>query len=170
MEPEEDNNIGQLIIDNSTYGVLNTTRDYGNYTVTRGGLAVNPYFDNDLHIHRDNSVIPNDKGEMVFPELLFKIVKKNLPGISSIEVDGYINNERLSITDFSSVPSYLVLLNVKFHWDAKNVSTPEKLGEDINTAFSMMHTDNDFIKFKIKRVVVEARNYEKEFFGMFMKK
>jgi hypothetical protein len=107
---------------------------------------------------------------MVFPELLFKIIKKNLPGISSIEVDGYINNERLSVTDFGSVPSYLVFLNVKFHWDAKNVSTPEKLGEDINTAFSMMHTDNDFIKFKIKRVVVEARNYEKEFFNMFMKK
>ena len=77
-------NINESIIDNSTYGVLNTTRDYGNYTVTRGGLAVNPYFDNDLHIHRDNSVIPNDKGEMVFPELLFKIIKKNLPGISSI--------------------------------------------------------------------------------------
>jgi len=172
MEPEEDNNnnIGQLIIDNSTYGVLNTTRDYGNYTVTRGGLAVNPYIDNHLHIHGDNLVIPNDKGEMVFPELLFKIIKKNLPGISSIEVDGYINNERLSITNFSSVPSYLVLLNVKFHWDAKNVSTPEKLGEDINTAFSMMHTDNDFIKFQVKRVVVEARNYEKEFFNMFMKK
>lgn len=169
MEPEEDN-IAQSIIDNSTYGVLTTTRDYGNYTVTRGGLAVNPYIDNHLHIHRDNSVIPNDKGEMVFPELLFKIIKKNLPGISSIEVDGYINNERLSITNFSSVPSYLVLLNVKFHWDAKNVSTPEKLGEDINTAFSMMHTDNDFIKFQVKRVVVEARNYEKEFFNMFMKK
>ena len=169
MEPDE-NNIGQLIIDNSTYGVLTTVREYGDYTVTRGGLAVNPYFENDLHIHRDNMVIPNDKGEMVFPELLYKIVKKNIPGISSIEVDGYINNERLSITNFSSVPSYLVLLNVKFHWNTKNVSTPEKLGEDINTAFSMMNNDVDFIKFKIKRVVVEARNYEKEFFGMFMKK
>jgi hypothetical protein len=169
MEPDE-NNIAQLIIDNSTYGVLNTTRDYGNYTVTRGGLTVNPYFDNDLHIHRDNSVIPNDKGEMVFPELLFKIIKKNLPGISSIEVDGYINNERLSITNFSSVPGYLVLLNVKFHWDAKNVSTPEKLGEDINTAFCMMHTGIDFIKFQVKRIVVEKRDYEKEFFNMFMKK
>jgi hypothetical protein len=170
MEPEEDNNIGQLIMDNSTYGVLTTTRDYGNYTVTGGGLAVNPYFDNDLHIHRDNSVIPNDKGEMVFPELLFKIIKKNLPGISSIEVDGYINNERLSITNFSSVPSYLVLLNVKFHWDSKDVSTPEKLTESINTAFSMMYTDIDFIKFQVKRIVVEKRDYESEFFSMFMKK
>jgi len=78
MEPEEDNNnnIGQLIMDNSTYGVLNTTRDYGNYTVTRGGLAVNPYFDNDLHIHRDNSVIPNDKGEWFFLSYCLRLLRR----------------------------------------------------------------------------------------------
>lgn len=171
MEPEEEN-IGTLQLGND-YRVLTnniTATAYPTHRLNRGGLAVNPYFDNDLHIHRNNLVIPNDKGEMVFPELLFKIVKKNLPGISSIEVDGYINNERISLMNYGSVPSYLVLLNVKFHWDAKNIPTPEKLGEDINTAFSMMHTDNDFIKFKIKRVVVEARNYEKEFVNMFMKK
>jgi len=168
MEPEEDiMNIlgGNVLLTSDNTAITNST-----YRLERGGLTVNPYFDNDIHIHNNHMVIPNDKGEMVFPELLFKIVKKNLPGISSIEVDGYINNERLSITNFSSVPSYLVLLNVKFHWDAKNVSTPEKLGEDINTAFCMMHTDNDFIKFQVKRIVVEKRDYEKEFVNMFMKK
>ena len=164
MEPEEEN-IGALQLGNDI-----TATDYPTYRLNRGGLAVNPYIDNDIHIHNNHLVIPNDKGEMIFPELLYKIVKKNLPGISSIEVDSYINNERISLMNYGSVPSYLVLLNVKFHWNAKNISTPEKLGEDINTAFSMMHTDNDFIKFKIKRVVVEARNYEKEFVNMFMKK
>ena len=169
MEPEEEN-IGTLQLGNDYRVLTNDTiaTAYPTYRLNRG--AINPYIENDIHIHNNHLVIPNDKGEMVFPELLYKIVKKNLPGISSIEVDGYINNERISLTNYSSVPSYLVLLNVKFHWNAKNVSTPEKLGEDINTAFSMMHTDNDFIKFKIKRVVVEARNYEKEFVNMFMKK
>jgi hypothetical protein len=107
---------------------------------------------------------------MFFPELLFKIIKKNLPGISSIEIDSYRNNSRFNPMDFEPVPNYVVKLNVKFHWDAKDVSTPEKLTESINTAFSMMHTDIDFIKFQVKRIVVEKRDYESEFFGMFMKK
>jgi hypothetical protein len=163
MEPEEDNNnIGQLIMDNSTYGVLNTTRDYGDYMVSGGGVSYNPY--------GDGQDIPNGKGEMFFPELLFKIIKKNLPGISSIEIDSYRNNLRFNAIDFDPIPSYVVKLNVKFHWDAKDVSTPEKLNESINTAFSMMHTDADFIRFQVKRIVIEKRNYESEFFSMFMKK
>ena len=162
MEPEVDN-IGQLILDNSTYGVLTTVREYGDYTVTRGGLAVNPYGDG----HVD---IPNGKGEMFFPELLFKIIKKNLPGISSIEIDSNRNNSRFNPMDFEPVPSYVVKLNVKFHWDSKDVSTPEKLTESINTAFSMMYTDIDFIKFQVKRISIEKRDYESEFFSMFMKK
>jgi len=161
MEPEEDN-IGQSIIDNSTYGGLTTVREYGDYHVSGGGISHNPY--------SDGQDIPNGKGEMFFPELLFKIIKKNLPGISSIEIDSYRNNFKYSSIDFEPVPSYLVKLNVKFHWDTKNVSTPEKLGEDINTAFSMMHTDNDFIKFQVKRISIEKRDYESEFFSMFMKK
>jgi len=160
MEPEEDN-IGQSIIDNSTYGGLTTVREYGDYTVTKRAVS-NPY--------SDGHDIPNGKGEMFFPELLFKIIKKNLPGISSIEIDSYRNNFKYSSIDFEPVPSYLVKLNVKFNWDAKNVSTPEKLGEDINTAFSMMHTDIDFIKFQVKRISIEKRDYESEFFSMFMKK
>jgi hypothetical protein len=165
MEPEEDN-VGMMNIlgDN----VLLTTRDYGNYTITNGGMTVNPYIDNDIHIHRTHSDIPNIKGEMVFPELLFKIIKKKYMGIRSIEIDSYINNSRFTFYD--SVPSYLVFLNVKYHWDAKDVVPPEKLSEYINTSFSMMHTDNDFVKFQIKRVNIEKRDYEKEFFDMFMKK
>jgi hypothetical protein len=165
MEPEEDN-VGMMNIlgDN----VLLTTRDYGNYTITNGGMTVNPYIDNDYHIHNTHSDIPNIKGEMVFPELLFKIIKKKYMGIRSIEIDSYINNSRFTFYD--SVPSYLVFLNVKYHWDAKDVVPPEKLSEYINTSFSMMHTDNDFVKFQIKRVNIEKRDYEKEFFDMFMKK
>jgi hypothetical protein len=163
MEPEEDNNIGQLILDNSTYGVLNTTRDYGDYMVSGGGVSCNPYSDGHIDI-------PNGKGEMFFPELLFKIIKKNLSGISSIEIDSYRNNLKFNAIDFDPIPSYVVKLNVKFHWDAKDFSTPEKLTESINTSFSMMHTDADFIRFQVKRIVVEKRNYESEFFNMFMKK
>jgi hypothetical protein len=163
MEPEEDNNIGQLIIDNSTYGVLTTVREYGDYTVTNGGISHNPYGNGHIDI-------PNIKGEMVFPELLFKIIKKKYMGIRSIEIDSYRNNLRFNSMDFDSIPSYLVFLNVKYHWDAKDVIPPEKLTEYINTSFSMMHTDNDFVKFQIKRINIEKRDYEKEFFNMFMKK
>jgi len=162
MEPEEDN-IGQIILDNSTYGILNTTRDYGNYMVSGGGVSYNPYGDG----HVD---IPNGKGEMFFPELLFKIIKKSLPGIFSIEIDSYRNNSQFNPMDFEPVPNYVVRLNVKFDWDAKEISTPEKLTESINTAFSMMYTKIDFIKFQVKRISIEKRDYESEFFSIFMKK
>ena len=169
MEPEEEN-IGVLQLGND-YRVLtndNTAISNPTYRLERGVLTVNPYIDNDIHIHRTHSDIPNIKGEMVFPELLFKIIKKKYMGIRSIEIDSYRNNSRFTFYD--SAPSYLVLLNVKYHWDAKDVVPPEKLSEYINTSFSMMHTDNDFVKFQIKRVNIEKRDYEKEFFDMFMKK
>ena len=149
MEPEEDN--------------IGLVRDYGDYAISRGGISHNPYGDG----HVD---IPNGKGEMFFPELLFKIIKKNVPDISSIEIDSYRNNLMYNPINFEPVPNYGVKLIVKFHWDAKNISSPEKLGEEINTTFSMMHPDIDFIKFHVKRISVEKRDYESEFFNMFMKK
>jgi len=171
MEPEEEN-IGTLQLGNDYRVLTNDTivTSYPTYRLERAGLTVNPYFDNDLHIHRTHSDIPNEKGEMVFPELLFKIIKKKYMGIRSIEIDSYRNNLRFNSMDFDSIPSYLVFLNVKYHWDAKDVVPPEKLSEYINTSFSMMHTDNDFVKFQIKRINIEKRDYEKEFFDMFMKK
>jgi len=172
MEPEEEN-IGTLQLGNDYRVLTNDTiaTDYPTYRLERGGLTVNPYYiNNDYHIHRTHSDIPNEKGEMVFPELLFKIIKKKYMGIRSIEIDSYRNNLRFNSMDFDSIPSYLVFLNVKYHWDAKDVVPPEKLSEYINTSFSMMHTDNDFVKFQIKRVNIEKRDYEKEFFDMFMKK
>jgi hypothetical protein len=157
MEPEDDN-IGVIrrVVDNDFI-----TRNYGDYMVSGGGISYNPYGDVD---------IPNGKGEMFFPELLFKIIKKNLPDIYSIEIDSYRNNLVYNPINFEPVPSYLVKLIIKFHWDAKDISTPEKLTESINTAFSMMHTDIDFIKFQVKRISIEKRDYESEFFSMFMKK
>jgi len=157
MEPEED--IMSILGDN---GLLTTVREYGGYTVTNGGVSVNSY--------SDGYDTPNGKGEMFFPELLFKIIKKNLPGISSIEIDSYRNNFTYSHIDFEPIPRYLVKLIIKFHWDSKDVYTPEKLNESINTSFSMMHTDIDFIKFEVKRISIEKRDYESEFFSMFMKK
>lgn len=152
MEPEEDN-----------IGVLTTTREYGDYMVSGGGVSYNPYGSGYIDI-------PNGKGEMFFPELLFKIVKKKLPGISSIEIDGYRNNLVFDPMAYDPISSYVVKLNVKFHWDAKDISSPEKLGESINTAFSMMHTDINFIKFQVKRIHIEKRDYETEFFNIFRNK
>ena len=169
MEPEED--IMNILGDNVLLTSDNTAIVNSTYRLEGGGLTVNPYYiNNDYHIHHTHSDIPNEKGEMVFPELLFKVIKKKYMGIRSIEIDSYRNNLRFNAIDFDSIPSYVVKLNVKFHWDAKDVSTPEKLTESINTAFSMMHTDIDFIRFQVKRIVVEKRDYESEFFGMFMKK
>ena len=107
---------------------------------------------------------------MVIPEVLIKVIKKSVPGISSLEIDGYRNYDRISFTDYNTVPNYLVLLNVRYHWNANNILSPEKLGEIINTSFSMMHPDVDFVKFEVKRVNIEKRNYHEEFLDMFMKK
>jgi len=41
---------------------------------------------------------------------------------------------------------------------------------EVNTSFSMMHPDVDFVKFEVKRVNIEKRNYHEEFLDMFMKK
>jgi len=161
MEPlEEDLGILQL---GNDYGIIdgpNTTT----YRAGMGVLDVNPYFENDY------SEIKNKDNDMIIPEVLIKVIKKSVPGISSLEIDGYKNYDRISFADYNTVPSYLVLLNVRYHWNSNNILSPEKLGEVINTSFSMMHPDVDFVKFEVKRVNIEKRNYHEEFLNMFMKK
>lgn len=155
------------------FGVLNIREDYGiidgpntttTYRTDMGGRNVNPYFENDY------SEIKNKNNDMVIPEVLIKVIKKSVPGISLVEIDGYKNYARISFMDYNTVPNYLILLNVRYHWNSNNILSPEKLGEVINTSFSMMHPDVDFVKFEVKRVNIEKRNYEKEFLDMFMKK
>jgi hypothetical protein len=166
MEPEEEN-VGMMNIlgDN----VL-LTRDYGNYRVTNGGITVNPYVDNDYRGSSMNNRTYNKDGEFVFPELLFKVLKKSLPGINSIVINKFETKFTYSISDFESTPSYLVSVDVTYNWDSSEILSPDKLGDKINMSFPMIYTDVKFVTFRVNTVKVERRDYEKEFMNIFGKK
>ena len=166
MEPEEEN-IGMMNVlgDN----VL-LTRDYGNYTITNGGTTVNPYIDNDYRVSSMNNRTYNKDGEFVFPEMLFKVLKKSLPGISSIVINKFETKLTYSLSDFESTPSYLVSVDVKYNWDSSEILSPDKLGDKINMSFPMIYTDVKFVTFHVNTVKVERRDYEKEFMNIFGKK
>jgi len=166
MEPEEEN-IGMMNIlrDN----VL-LTRDYGNYRVTNGGITVNPYVDNDYRGSSMNNRTYNKDGEFVFPELLFKVLKKSLPGIHSIVINKFETKFTYTVDSFESTPTYLVYVDVRYNWDTSDVLSPEKLGDKINMSFPMIYTDVKFVKFHVNTVKVERRDYEKEFMNIFGKK
>jgi len=166
MEPEEEN-IGMMNIlgDN----VL-LTRDYGNYTITNGGMTVNPYIDNDYRVSSMNNRTYNKDGEFVFPELLFKVLKKSLPGINSIVINKFETKFIYTVDSFESTPTYLVYVDVRYNWDSSEVLSPEKLGDKINMSFPMIYTDVKFVTFRVNTVKVERRDYEKEFMNIFGKK
>jgi hypothetical protein len=166
MEPEEEN-IGMMNIlgDN----VL-LTRDYGNYTITNGGMTVNPYIDNDYRVSSMNNRTYNKDGEFIFPEMLFKVLKKSLPGIHSIVINKFETKLTYSLSDFESTPEYLVSVDVKYNWDSSEILSPEKLGDKINMSFPMIYTDVKFVTFRVNTVKVERRDYEKEFMNIFGKK
>jgi hypothetical protein len=166
MEPEEEN-VGMMNIlgDN----VL-LTRDYGNYTITNGGMTVNPYVDNDYRGSSMNNRTYNKDGEFVFPELLFKVLKKSLPGIHSIVINKFETILTYSLSDFESTPEYLVSVDVKYNWDSSEILSPEKLGDKINMSFPMIYTDVKFVTFRVNTVKVERRDYEKEFMNIFGRK
>jgi hypothetical protein len=166
MEPEEEN-IGMMNIlgDN----VL-LTRDYGNYTITNGGMTVNPYIDNDYRVSSMNNRTYNKDGEFVFPELLFKVLKKSLPGIHSIVINKFETKFTYTVDSFESTPKYLVYVDVRYNWDSSDILSPEKLGDKINMSFPMIYTDVKFVTFQVNTVKVERRDYEKEFMNIFGKK
>jgi len=166
MEPEEENiSMMNILGDN----VL-LTRDYGNYTITNGGMTVNPYIDNDYRVSSMNNRTYNKDGEFVFPELLFKVLKKSLPGIHSIVINKFETKFTYSISNFESTPEYLVSVDVKYNWDSSEILSPDKLGDKINMSFPMIYTDVKFVKFHVNTVKVERRDYEKEFMNIFGKK
>ena len=166
MEPEEEN-IGMMNIlgDN----VL-LTRDYGNYTITNGGMTVNPYIDNDYRVSSMNNRTYNKDGEFVFPEMLFKVLKKSLPGINSIVINKFETKFTYTVDSFESTPKYLVFVDVKYNWDSSEILSPDKLGDKINMSFPMIYTDVKFVTFRVNTVKVERRDYEKEFMNIFGKK
>jgi len=166
MEPEEEN-IGMMNIlgDN----VL-LTRDYGNYTITNGGMTVNPYLDNDYRVSSMNNRTYNKDGEFVFPEMLFKVLKKSLHGINSIVINKFETKFTYTVDSFESTPKYLVFVDVIYNWDSSEVLSPEKLGDKINMSFPMIYTDVKFVTFSVNTVKVERRDYEKEFMNIFGKK
>ena len=178
MEPEED--MMSILGDN---GLL-TTRDYGDYAVTNGGVSVysnhtvlNGGIDNSLLTNSrygayatESNMIKNNKGEMVFPEVLFKIINKSVPDIMSIDIESYENNLRFNSFDFNPVPNYVIYLNVKFDYQATDIISARKLTDKINMSFSMMYTNIKFVKFIVKSISINERDYEKEFYDIFLKK
>jgi hypothetical protein len=115
-------------------------------------------------------MIKNSKGEMVFPEVLFKIINKSIPGIISIDIESYENNLRFNSFDFNPEPNYVIYLNVKFDYQATDIISARKLTDKINMSFSMMYTNIKFVKFIVKSVSINQRDYEKEFYDIFLKK
>jgi hypothetical protein len=112
----------------------------------------------------------NKDGEFVFPEMLFKVLKKSLPGIHSIVINKFETKLTYSLSDFESAPTYLVSVDVKYNWDSSEILSPDKLGDKINMSFPMIYTDVKFVTFHVNTVRVERRDYEKEFMNIFGKK
>ena len=162
MEPE-DNALG--IIDAINIGHNN------DYIVTNSAIA-NSYLENSRYgaYATESNMIKNSKGEMVFPEVLFKIINKSIPGIISIDIESYENNLRFNSFDFNPEPNYVIYLNVKFDYQATDVISARKLTDKINMSFSMMHTNIKFVKFIVKSISINQRDYEKEFYDIFLKK
>jgi len=100
MEPLEED-LGVLQLGND-YGIIdgpNTTT----YRSAMGVLNVSPYLGNDYtvtnsYLGNDYSEIKNKNNDMVIPEVLIKVIKKSVPGISSLEIDGYRNYARFNFS------------------------------------------------------------------------
>jgi hypothetical protein len=161
MEPEDD-----------TLGIIDTIIGHNNdYIVTNGTIA-NSYLENSRYgaYATESNMIKNNKGEMVFPEVLFKIINKSIPYIMSIDIDSYENILRFNSFDFNPEPNYVIYLNVKFDYQATDVISARKLTDKINMSFSMMHANIKFVKFIVKSISINQRDYEKEFYDIFLKK
>ena len=151
--------------------VINNVIGYD--TAVRGhGITVNPYLGQTCYRddYSQSNTIMNNKGEMVFPELLFKVINKSVPDIESIEVESYRRNVTINPFDFVGVPSYVINLNVKFDYMSKDIMSPSKLSDKINMSFSMMYSNIKFVKFVVKSITINKRDYDKEFFDIFLKK
>ena len=168
MEPEEENTGILQAMGGYDMGRINGSINA--YTITNGGRTVNPYVENDYYGSQTRNRTYNTDGEFIFPELLFKVLKKSLPGISSIVINKFETKFIYSLSDFESTPSYLVYVDVKYNWDTSEILSPDKLADKINMSFPMIYTDVKFVTFQVNTVKVERRDYEKEFMNIFGKK
>lgn len=109
--------------------------------------------------------VPNVSGELALPDVIDKVLKKTIDGLTNIQIDSYQKNVSYG---FSS--NYKYTINLILTFSNFGIKTKEQLSEMINSSFSVMYPDKENFRFNVLQLTSDVRNYDKEFFGFFKKK
>jgi len=150
MEPEEDN-----------IGIISTLRDYGNYGLT----SINP-----ISYGSDNmyeTLVNKNYEDFKLPDVLIEVIKKTYPNIVSIEIDSVDVRKIVNPYSFDVDVKYRVNLIITNKWDTSLSSSPDSISDEIQTMFSCLFTNVDYVDLRVKSIRKEGRDINKEFYGIF---
>ena len=124
-------------------GIISTLRDYGNY-------GVNGNYE-----------------DFKLPDVLIEVIKKTYPDIVSIEIDSIDVRKLINPYSFEMDVTYRVNLIITNKWDTQLSSSPDSISDEIQTMFSCLFTNVDYVQFRVKSIRKEGRDINKEFYSIF---
>ena len=150
MEPEEDN-----------IGIISTLRDYGNYGLT----SINPISSGSDNMYE--TLVNKNYEDFKLPDVLIEVIKKTYPNIVSIEIDSVDVRKIVNPYSFDVDVKYRVNLIITNKWDTSLSSSPDSISDEIQTMFSCLFTNVDYVDLRVKSIRKEGRDINKEFYGIF---
>jgi hypothetical protein len=102
-----------------------------------------------------------------FPNEFVKVLNKLIPDVNKVVIDTYWTHTKINDWYYEPTLEFLVEVIVHYKWNAREILPPDVLSETINTSFKLTYTDKDYIKFSVKKIEVEKRDYKQEFIDFF---
>jgi hypothetical protein len=137
----------------------------GLYQISTGGVSHNPYSSGNYNMHE--TLVNKNYEDFKLPDVLIEVIKKTYPDIVSIEIDSVDVRKIVNPYSFDVDVRYRVNLIITNKWDTSLSSSPDSLSDEIQTMFSCLFTNVDYVKFRVKSISKEGRDINMEFYSIF---
>ena len=137
----------------------------GLYQISTGGVSHNPYSSGSDNMYE--TLVNKNYEDFKLPDVLIEVIKKTYPDIVSIEIDSIDVRKIVNPYSFDVDVRYRVNLIITNKWDTSLSSSPDSLSDEIQTMFSCLFTNVDYVDFRVKSIRKEGRDINKEFYSIF---
>jgi hypothetical protein len=109
----------------------------------------------------------NSDASLQIPIAFEKVLKKSINGLSNIRVVGYETISIVNPMKWETESQFLTHIELTFKYESSLKLPKEDYTEKINFAFKMAYPDMETIKFSIKNIIVENKDFHREFLEFF---
>lgn len=109
----------------------------------------------------------NSDASLQIPIAFEKVLKKSIDGLVNVRIIGYETNSIVNPMKWETESQFLTHIELTFKYESSLKLPKEDYTEKINFAFKMAYPDMESVKFSVKNIIVENKDFHREFLEFF---